>query len=187
MRAWLTTLVVLVWLTGCATLPDATESTTSASELTDWSFEGRLAIDDGRQSWQSSIHWVQRGDDYSIDLIGPLGQGRMAIRGGPDGVSLHSGDQWLYAEEPDELLARTTGFSVPISGLRHWLRGLATPGLSARPVTDAQGRLRQLQQAGWLITYPNYVAVEAFSLPQRLQATRDEFTVRLLVGRWTLG
>lgn len=182
--AWL----LLIFISGCATLdrPDG-ESVTTADELTDWSFEGRLGIDDGRQSWQSSVHWVQQGESYRIDLIGPLGQGRMAIRGGPDGVGLHSGDQWLYADDPDELLLQATGFSVPVSGLRHWLLGLTTPDPAAQPVADAEGRLRQLRQTGWLITYPTYIVVDGYSLPQRLQAVREEITVRLLINRWTLG
>jgi outer membrane lipoprotein LolB len=182
-RVWL----LLLLLIGCTTTPTTpSPPQSSAAELHNWVFEGRLAITDGQQSWQSSIKWEQQGEAYSIDLVGALGQGQISIRGDADGVTLRQGDQALQADDPDQLLAEATGLSLPISSLRYWLLGLATPTSAVTPMTDAEGRLRQLQQAGWLIHYPNYIQVDDFSLPQRLRAVHDPFTVQLLIRQWIL-
>lgn len=177
----------LLVLAGCATSPTSpTQPQRPALDLDAWVLEGRLAMTDGQQSWQSSITWEQQGDAYRIDLVGALGQGQISIRGDAHGVILRQGEHWLQAEEADQLLAEATGLSLPISGLRYWLLGLATPQMPVTPVTDAEGRMRQLQQAGWLIHYLNYMQVDEFSLPQRLRAVYEPFTVQLFIRQWTL-
>lgn len=195
-------LATAVWLlAGCAG-PTALQGGSLAqraerlAELSDWRIEGRLAVSDGRQSWQSGVNWRQRGGRYAIDLIGPLGQGRVSIRGDANGVTLDDGERRLRAPDPETLLARAGIAPVPIEGLRHWLLGLPDPALSARPVTDDDGLLRRLQQAGWQIVYVNYVTVDDLVMPQRIDARRDgpgvdtpgvdTLDVRLLINRWTL-
>lgn len=159
------------------------------AELPDWRIEGRLAVSDGRQSWQSGVNWRQRGEDYVIDLVGPLGQGRLNIRGDANGVTLDDGERRLHAPDPQTLLTRAGIAPVPIAGLRHWLLGLPDPGLAARPVTDDDGLLRRLQQADWQIVYVNYITVDDLLMPQRIDARRgdarhDALEVRLLINRW---
>lgn len=179
--------LLLLLLAGCATgVTTASPPQSSAAELDNWAFTGRLGITDGQQSWQSSISWEQQGEAYRIDLVGALGQGQISIRGDLDGVTLRQGEQLLQADDPDQLLTEATGLSLPISSLRYWLLGLATPTSAVTPITDAEGRLRQLQQAGWLIHYPNYIQVGDFSLPQRLRAVYEPVTVQLLIRQWTL-
>ncbi len=177
----------LLVVAGCATSPTSPAPPhRPALELDAWVLEGRVAMTDGQNSWQSSITWEQRGAGYRIDLVGALGQGQIRIRGDEQGVVLHQGEHSFHAEEADQLLAEATGLSLPISGLRYWLLGLATPDTPVTPVTDAQGRTRQLQQAGWLIHYLNYIQVDEFDLPQRLRAVYEPFTVQLFIRQWTL-
>jgi outer membrane lipoprotein LolB len=157
------------------------------ANLQTWSIEGRLAVSDGHQNWQAGVNWRQSDENYAIDLIGPLGQGRLDIRGDADGVTLRDGERLLSAADPETLLARAGIAPVPIAGLRHWLLGLPAPAGSARPVIDDDGLLRRLQQDGWQIVYVNYVTVDDIAMPQRIDARRDELDVRLLINRWTLG
>lgn len=182
----------LLLLAGCAARVPLQEPGSPAQRVAaleaieNWTADGRIAVSDGRRSWQAGVHWQQRGERYAIDLIGPLGQGRLDIRGGPDGVVLRDGERTLRADDPDTLLADAGGVPVPVGGLRYWLRGLPEPDQPARPVTDAGGRLTRLTQDGWQIVYPNYVTVDGLALPQRIQASREAFEVKVLVDRWTL-
>ncbi|MDX1605371.1 MAG: lipoprotein insertase outer membrane protein LolB [Candidatus Competibacterales bacterium] len=175
---------------GCATVPPVPDSGTAELDREPlpehWTLDGRLALSDAARSWQASLHWEQRGAHYRIDLVGPLGQGRLAIRGGPDGVSLETERETLHAEDPDELLARATGLRLPVRGLRYWVLGRPAPAAPARPVTDDQGRLRRLQQSGWYLTYPNYITVEGRPMPQRIRAEREALDLRVLITRWRL-
>jgi outer membrane lipoprotein LolB len=184
-------------LFGCAG-PEALEGRSleqraaQLAELHAWRFEGRLAVSDGRQSWQAGVNWRQRDESYFIDLIGPLGQGRLDIRGDADGVTLRDGERLLSAAEPETLLVRAGIAPVPIAGLRHWLLGLPTPNGSARRVVGDDGLLRRLQQDGWEIVYVNYTTVADIAMPQRIDARRTDtrhgaLDVRLLINRWTLG
>lgn len=192
MRRWTAlcgALALIAWLlAGCAG-PVALQGESLAqraalAELSDWRVEGRLAVSNGRQSWQSSVNWRQRDERYAIDLIGPLGQGRVSIRGDADGVTLDDGERRLQAPDPETLLARAGIAPVPIEGLRYWLLGLPDPERPARPVTDDDGLLRRLQQAGWQIVYVNYITVDELVMPQRIDARREGLEVRLLINRW---
>ncbi len=187
-------LLLVVVLVACATpLPEGSLDQRAAAlqALEDWTLDGRLAVSDGRQSWQAGVRWQQQSERYAIDLIGPLGQGRLDIRGDATGVVLRDGEHLLYANDPDTLLEQASGIPVPIEGLRYWVLGLPAPDSAARPVVDDNGLLRRLLQDDWQIVYDNYVTidggtVDGLALPQRIRANRDTLDIRLLITRWTL-
>jgi outer membrane lipoprotein LolB len=148
--------------------------------------DGRIAVNQGSQGWQASVRWREQPERYAIDLIGPLGQGRALIEGTPAGVRMQTERDVLSAAEPDSLLAQATGMQVPISGLRYWIRGLPDPSQPSRPSVDERGRLRRLEQNGWMIEYPNYIQVNGLELPKRIHAQQGELEVKLFIQTWTL-
>lgn len=62
-------------------------------------------------------------------------------------ANLHADDAMYQADTPEELLLKTTGWSLPVSHLRYWVQ--------AEPVPDVpyEWQGSQLQQAGWKIEY----------------------------------
>lgn len=191
MTRTLAALLAAALLAGCATQAPLTSAAGKAraaalARLHNWTADGRLGVSDGRQSWQASFHWRQQGDHYAIDLIGPFGQGQLAIRGGPGSVTLRDGQRVLQAADPESLLAEAGIAPVPVSGLRYWLLGEPAPNPPATPVRGSEGYLRQLAQSGWQIVYPNYITVQGLALPQRVQAERNALQVKLYIGQWTL-
>lgn len=154
-------------------------------ELRNWDVSGRIAIINGNENWQASLRWQQQPETYAIDLIGPLGQGRIDIRGTPGAVTLRTAKQTLTATDADSLLQQATGLRLPLNGLRYWLRGLPEPEQEKKQSLDQQQRLRQLQQSGWLIDYSNYIQVDGLDMPKRITATQDDITVKLIVSTWT--
>ncbi|MFO1434031.1 MAG: lipoprotein insertase outer membrane protein LolB [Candidatus Competibacteraceae bacterium] len=186
-------LIVLVLLAGCATpVETATHPAWPArqralSALRDWSVNGRLAVTTTQEGWHVSLYWVQQGPVYTIDLIGPLGQGRVRIQGDAQGVGLRTADgQFQRAGNADELLARTVGVRIPLNGLLYWMRGLPDPGQPSTLALDEQGRLSRLEQGGWRIEYLDYMPVAALELPRRMRATQGEIKVQVLVSDWSL-
>ena len=155
-----------------------------------WSVKGRVAVNDAGQGWQASVYWQQRADQYDIELIGPLGQGRVLIEGDKQGVSMTTARGVIRAADPDALLAQTTGQErlLPVSGLRYWIRALPVPdkALTKQPTIDSQGRLLRLEQNGWAIEYPNYLQVDGLLLPRRIVAQQQGVKVKLILPQWTL-
>jgi len=61
-------------------------------ELKQWTFEGRMAVTAERESMSGNIAWRHTGDEDSIKLSGPLGQGATLIRLADGKVSIDRGD-----------------------------------------------------------------------------------------------
>lgn len=189
-------LALTAWLAGCAAPPATTPAGQNAAwtarqpelaRLTRWQAVGRIGVINGQDGWHASFQWAQRDAEYRIDLIGPLGQGRVLVRGdGRDvNVQTQDGQHWT-APDPDALLEQTLGVRLPVNGLRYWIRGLPEPGGSTAPQVDAGGRLIRLEQNGWVIEYPAYTPTSALNLdlPERIVARREDLSVKLVIERW---
>ena len=156
------TVLAFVLLTGCAvaptTSPEATKAWTARQSalqnLTQWNAAGRIGVVNGPDGWHAGFQWAQQDSGYRIDLIGPLGQGRIRVEGNEQAVRIQTADgQTQTAPDPDALLEQAVGARLPVTGLRYWIRGLPEPGPSPTLQTDAEGRLTRLEQNGWIIEY----------------------------------
>lgn len=189
--------VLALLLSGCAVQPVSAPETSSAwsarqtalTQRTTWQADGRIGVVSGQDGWHANFQWAQQGLDYRIDLIGPLGQGRVVIQGGALEVSIQTQDgQHWTAPDPEALLEQSLGVSLPVTGLRYWIRGLPQPGPAPVLQTDAAGRLIRLEQNGWVIDYPAYVPTPILNLdlPERIVARRQDLSVKLVIEQWNL-
>ncbi|MCB1770341.1 MAG: outer membrane lipoprotein LolB [Candidatus Competibacteraceae bacterium] len=185
-----------VLLSGCATAPSSapqasawTARQTRLTQLANWQVDGRIGVISGQQGWHATFQWAQREPNYRIDLIGPLGQGRVVIAS--DGqevrVQTQTGQTWA-APDPDDLLEQTLGVRLPVNGLRYWVRGLPAPGPTPMLQMDAEGRLTRLEQNGWVIEYLIYAptSIAGLDLPERVIAQRGDLNIKLVIQQWTL-
>ena len=183
-----TVLLLVLLLGGCATVPVTTEPGPSPAELTDWQFNGRISLTRGEEGWHAGLVWQEHAGRYRLDIAGPLGQGAFQLSGDAEGVLLVDARERSYtARDADALLAHVTGWVLPVSGLRYWVRGVPAPGSEARTSRDAQGRLVRLQQDGWDINYNRYQAVDGVAWPAKLRLQRDDIAVRLVIDQWQPG
>lgn len=197
-RKLLATLVATAALSGCAGLtstPGASPPATGPwlvrrvplESLQRWDITGRISVIQGDEGWHGSVRWRQTVNGYAIDMVGPLGQGRIAIDGDDRQVRLQTGDgRELIAASADNLLREATGLAVPIDGLFYWIRGLPAPGDTTELTGDEEGRLTRLVQDGWAIEFTRYTAVEDLQLPVRIVAQQDDLQVKLAINSWDL-
>jgi outer membrane lipoprotein LolB len=189
-------IALTAWLAGCTTPPAMTPAAQNAAwaarqpelaRLTRWQAIGRIGVINGQDGWHANFQWAQQQAEYRIDLIGPLGQGRVLVQG--DGrevnVQTQDGQHWT-APDPDALLEQTLGVRLPVGGLRYWIRGLPEPGPTTVLQTDANGRLTRLEQNGWAIDYPAYAPAAPYELPARIVAQRQDLSVKLVIEQWKL-
>ena len=180
-------LAVLV-LAGCTTTP-APRSSTSAATLSAWQFNGRVSLTRGEEGWHAGLHWQEQAGSFYLRVSGPLGQGGFQLNGDARGVVLVDADgQTFAAQDADALLVQVTGWELPVSGLRHWIRGLPEPAAGeAQANRDEAGQLRRLEQSGWTINYERYQVVDGVSLPDKLRLAREDIAVRIVIDQWQLG
>ncbi|MBV2179802.1 MAG: outer membrane lipoprotein LolB [Castellaniella sp.] len=185
-RAWrlLAGLALLVWLTGCAT-PTRIGGQGPAFERV-----GRFAVNlqpvaQAPYAAQGGFSWRDDGRTLRLDLSTPLGSVLARIQVAP-GLSVleHADGSRESASSPDDLLQLVWGHSMPVSGLRYWIRGQVEPG---RAVTDEQrddqGRPTALRQDGWDIRLSSYDAQGPGRIRLFRQDAQGEWRLQLIVDR----
>ena len=188
-RWFLSVLSAGLLLAACAVTPTTeTWQSPTATQVRDWQFTGRVSLTRDGQGWHAGLFWQEQGDRFQLKVSGPLGQEAFRLTGGPDGVLLVEADgQRTRARDAESLLVQTTGWGFPVSGLRYWVRGLLVPGVPASEHRDPQGRLQELEQSGWVISYRRYHVLKGVGWPAKLRLARDDVTVQLVIDEWQPG
>ena len=155
-----------------------------------WSFEGRVAINNAGKGGNGKIEWQQDGQGYVVSLVAPITRQSWRLIGDTHSEAgrlegLEGGPR--EGEDAEALLLEATGWDIPVNALAQWVRGLPAESL---PLQDrsysTQGQLQRVEQAGWRIEYPLWFPAEGPqpSLPRRIEAQRDKASVRLIVDHW---
>jgi len=146
---------------------------------------GRLALRDGERSLTASVRWQFDGNGERLSLAGPFGLGAVEIERTAAGVVLRDARGERLASDARQLMREALGFSLPLDGLRYWVRGQDTPGGRARAIErDGRGRLAAFAEDGWSVRIPVYSPEPLAALPRRLEVEARDLQVRLLVDTW---
>ena len=175
-------LLLLLALAGCL----APGGITTAN--LDFRLRGKLAVRVDQEAFSASFDWRQAADRYQIELWGPLGQGRMRLRGDDSGLRVTDGrgDTWRGADAI-ALMEESLGWAVPTTALRHWVRGgydPATPATEQRYAED--GHLRTFEQLGWTVRLQRWGETAIGPAPGRIVATRAGRRVVVVCRDWSL-
>ena len=149
----------------------------------DWSFSGRLAVNDGGNAGNARIEWSQRGPDFDIRLSAPItGQSWQLRRSGAQ-VSLEGLDGGVrHGTDADALLQQATGWRIPLADMSAWVRGRRA-GLGAQLEYSPDGLPSVLDESGWTVEYRAWNR-EALPMPTKLFARKGQASVRLVIERW---
>lgn len=188
-------LPLLVTLAGCATPPAGPDFSAGwprhqalLQELREWRVSGRIAIRHEQEGWNATLHWRQKGEEYVMRLSAPLGRGTVELSGSEAGVSMRTADnRLLHADTPELLMQDNLGWHVPLRGLSFWVRGLPEPGSQPEDMSfDASGRIQDLRQNGWHVSYERYLSEGSYELPGKMTLENRELRVRLVINDWTV-
>jgi outer membrane lipoprotein LolB len=160
----------------------------TAGEMTQWNLYARAALRLRGEAYNISLHWQREADErFEMLLEAPFGQGVLRIdAGGPGRYQLRLPDGRLIINSSAEaLLDEVVGWSLPISGLDYWVRGIPDPRTVSSHQLDSLGRARSIRQDGWDITYLDYFEDSSRpALPRRLSLANDRLTLKLVIERW---
>lgn len=141
-----------LFITGCQPFvqPPAHVSQQVEAE-NQFNLQGKIGVRTPQQSGSAFFTWVQQQQQFDIELSGILGVGKTQISGQPGQVTLNSAKTGLiYAESPEELLERATGWQAPITHLIDWVQ--ARPAtVDAQIQKDSQQRPTQFIEDGWTV------------------------------------
>jgi outer membrane lipoprotein LolB len=152
-----------------------------------WDLHARAAIRLKGEAHNIGIRW-QRQAEYSMILLeAPFGQGVFRIESAADGTyRLRLPDGRVSENRTAEaLLEDMIGWSLPISGLEYWIRGIPRPDSPYSYHLDQAGRARSINQDQWTIGYRDYfVGQEEPQLPRRIKLVNETVTLKLIIEHW---
>ncbi len=195
----LLTLTLLAWLIGgCSLLqpgPSPQAPVLSWSKHAErlnaqqhWSIKGKIGIRQHNDNSSANLNWTQQQQQYHIFMSGPLGQGAVDIQGSGQGVMMQvSGEGTYFAASPEALLEQRLGWSLPLSNLNYWVKGLPSPNSPYQKSLDANNRLATLVQDNWRISYLGYHQLAGAALPRKMVLNQgDQLRVTLIIKEWDL-
>lgn len=205
---WMAAMAVLGLLAACATraprevapvLHGAAAETAAAQQAArrqalqgagPWSFAGRVAIQKAGKGGSGRIDWRHDGQGRDvISLSAPVTRQSWQLTVSPDGAGRLDGLEGgpRSGSDAEALLQEATQWDIPVRALADWAQGVASPVLGEALIQyGADGLPRQIEQGGWRIAYPVWKqdpATRQF-LPARIESTRGDATVRLLIDSW---
>jgi outer membrane lipoprotein LolB len=182
-----TIILLLCLLTGCASFssPKPETSTPSLSwsqrqaqlqKIVHWRAEGMMSIRSTRQTSAFSFEWLQQNqENYALEFFAPLGLGSVRVLGNASNVVLwQSATQKITAKTPEALMIRQLGYSVPVTSLYYWIRGLPDPHLPMSARFDVNHHLSTLQQQGWKINFQNFKTISGVDLPTMILLSYEQ-------------
>ena len=183
-RTWLLCAAVLLVLcfSGCAST--GSEAFPTRATLTAFALDGRFSLRQENKNASGKLSWRHSGQNNSLMLSSPFGQGIAEITSDQYGARLTTQDGKAYAAaDVESLTQQVLDYSLPLRQLTDWVRGQGRADEIAR--VDAFGRLLQLRHEGWRIDY-GYSNDDPQAPPNRIFAENaDGLELRLLVDEWT--
>lgn len=155
--------------------------------LDTWDVHARAAIKLEGAAYNIGIRWQRQAQNSKILLEAPFGQGVFRIESAAGGTyRLRLPDGRVFENNSAEaLLEEMIGWSLPISGLEYWIRGLPRPDSAYSHRLDSAGRARSIGQDEWAIDYLDYFArQDDLQLPRRVKLVSDKVTLKLIIERW---
>lgn len=160
--------------------------------LAAWSLQGRVALSNGRDGGSGRIDWKQDGPRYDVALSAPVTRQSWRLSGDADSAQLEGLEGGTRnGTDATGLLLEATRWEIPVAALASWVRGVRADGRHGAAAIryGSDGRLARIEQGGWAIDYGDWraSAVPGIELPNRLNASRGDARVRLIVDRWSEG
>ena len=193
MYRFFTTAVLLLVLAGCASRvgpsPDAGQDwrdrQRALAAVEDWNLRARAVLRLEGEAYQVGLSWRRDRERFVLLLEAPFGQGVIRIDRDPEGeyrLRLPDG-RVVRNNSAEALLDELLGWSLPISGLEYWIRGLPHPDSAYTRRAANSGVTRSLRQDRWDIDYLDYFADDP-PLPRRIDLGRDNVGLKLVVEHW---
>jgi outer membrane lipoprotein LolB len=175
-----TALLTGLLLAACATAPLAPR------EPTPFDLLGRALVTYRGGAVTANVRWEHSAERDEIWLMTPTGQTLAHIIDNPAGATLTRHDQQQFRAANVEALTRQAlGWTLPVTLLQHWLRGVPAPGSAAQSVERGPAdRPVALTQNGWRVAFTYHAQGALAGKVRRLDLNDGANEIRFVVDTW---
>ncbi|WP_299880937.1 lipoprotein insertase outer membrane protein LolB [uncultured Cocleimonas sp.] len=155
-----------------------------------WNLNSKISLRYGDENYIFGLNWAQQpANKYTMQITNPLTGALVAkLSRQSGGVTLLSDNGRTYRDTDEErLLLNQSGVRIPVKGMQYWVRGIASPQHKVEQlILDNLGRPQTLYQAGWKISYSDYLNNSSQAMPRKVVLTRskDKLYIKLIAKRW---
>ncbi len=161
-----------------------------AGRINSWDLHGRAAIFVDDEVHNIGLSWRRNADEFVMIMEAPFGQGVFRLEssreaGLPVKLSLPD-SRVVYAETAEAALEGVIGWSIPVSGLESWIKGVPRNKTGFSHDLNGDGRLSSLWQSDWRINYLDYFKFEdpARGLPKKMYLKHKRLALKIVIERW---
>ena len=179
--------MMLSCLSACSVTPVQTDVVYSREDrhhlyqLSNWEFNGRIALQNQQDSWSANIEWKHSPDEDRLKLSGPLGQGAVLIVMRKGYIMIDRGNGRVeFSDRVNDFIRQQVGFFVPVLALRYWVVGLAEPEYGLAELEDG------FSQFDWDIHYQHFIPVDEELMPRKITVEKDAAKMKLIIDQWVL-
>ncbi len=186
-------LCVVLILSGCASqqtvqLPEIENwdsRTELLSNLRNWEFSGRIAVNAGEKGFNGKLRWTQQDTSFRATVSGPLGIGTVRVESDGESV-MHTDKDGVRTklEHAETDLYNRYGWTIPVSSLGYWVLGIPDPSMPAKTELNSDDQLAELEQGDWSVTISQYRKSAGQPMPRILSARNSKMQVRIVIDKW---
>jgi len=151
------------------------------SQVKSWSFNGKLAINDGKNNGSGRIKWLVTNNNTKAQFKAPLGQGSWDIQENQNSATLMSSTNGkTTAENAQILISKELGWHFPWDKLKYWFRGHQ----SESEIETIHQKIESITDGDWQITYTKWQQTPMGLLPKKIKASKPPYSVKLVIYKW---
>lgn len=148
-----------------------------------WSFSGKMAISDGKNSDSGRIIWEAIENSTHVKLKALVGLRSWSIDENPDHATLQSSkNNKTIADNAELLISNELGWHFPWNSLKYWVRGYQ----NQQALTPHDTLPKSFSDNGWEMTFQKWMKTPIGMLPKKIKATKDNYSVKLIVYKWNI-
>jgi outer membrane lipoprotein LolB len=193
----LSALILIFFLTGCATSPQPTVQLNSTvhqislDQEEHWLIKGKIGFSSPEKKQSANFRWQQAQQQYQLNMTSIIGTSILKMQGDEQSVTLVTDDETYQDSDPGHLIWRVTGWQIPVEKLRFWIKGQHQK--HDKVIISEQGWVTQLQPncnncKNWIINYDNYKLIDKIWLPHKvvLNDSLNNSQLLIRINQWDL-
>ena len=172
---------IIVLFSACNNKKINSTGSTEWSKLNSWSFNGKMAINDGNNNGSGRVKWLVSNNNTHAQFKAPLGQGSWTILEGTKNAKLTSSTNGeSKGETAEQLISYELGWHFPWNKLQYWLRGHQ----SGSEIKTTTQEIESITDGDWQITYTKWQQTPMGLLPKKIKANKPPYSVKLIIYNW---
>ena len=195
---WLILAGLLLITSGCSLLSkpatgpalDTKSRLIHLTAIEQYTLQASVGIKTPDESVSGNLSWQQHNTEhFKARLANFLGFSLFELTNEAQGSSILVRGERYQAADPSSLLWQLAGWSMPLSDMPLWLKGI--PGETASAIEyDDLGRVQAFQLVDstgiiWQLRYQSFFA-DALALPEKINLSSADTTIRFHIRSWQL-